>query len=67
MYAEVIGNLLRSFEKSFYTGRLKCETFSTVHDESNRLLVPWISERFGHMCCYYGTLAHFIYIKVIYG
>lgn len=52
--SEVVGNLRRGFEKSFYDGRLKCETISTVYDAANRLAVPWISERFGHMCCYYG-------------
>lgn len=23
-------------------------------------LAPWITERFGHMCCYYGTIINFL-------
>lgn len=67
IFLEVIDSLRSNFEQSVIDGNLQCEVVSAPIPEPIQPLVNrppgprtpvfnpgWISERFGHMCCYYG-------------
>jgi hypothetical protein len=52
----VIDGLKNNFEQSVVEGKVECLVLSPVINEQGQLTPAgsWISERFGHVACYYG-------------